>query len=389
MDIHEYQAKELLAEYGVPVPRGEVAESPDRAMEAANRIGGSSWVVKAQIHAGDRGKAGGVQVVHAVSAVGEAAANLLGRILVTPQTGPAGIRVRRVYVEQGCSVQREAYLGVLVDRSRGRVTLVAAAEGGLNIEELAARSPEKIRRVAVTPDTGLAQETSRDLATYLGFEGEQAATVERVVQGCYRAFTELDAALVEINPLAVSAESAVLALDVKMSFDDNALFRHPELEKLRDEESDPARLERTRHGYNYVKLEGNIGCVVTGAGLALATMDILRLHGGDPANFLDLPPTANRVQVAAAMRHILTDRNVKAILINAVGGGMTRCDVIAEGIMTAAREQPLRVPLVVRFTGTSREMGMMLLQNSRVPFTPAYDFADAADKAVRAAGGRL
>lgn len=388
MDLNEYQAKELLARFDVPVPRGEVAASAAEAEQVASRLEGPVWVVKAQIRAGDRGRAGGVKLVRSPGEAGKAAAGLLDRILVTPQTGPAGMRVARVYVEQAVEVARELYLGVVVDRTLGRVMLMASTAGGTRIEEVAADAPERILRVHVDTDQALDEAQARELAAQLELEGAAAEAAVRLMRGACRAFAELDASLIEINPLALTGTGELVALDVKMSLDENALSRHPELDALRGHDGDdPRRLERERHGFNYVKLDGDIGCVVTGAGLALATMDMIKLVGGEPADFLDLPPTATRVQVAAAFRRVLEDADVRAVLVNAVGGGMTRCDIIADGLTTAAREVRVRVPVVVRFTGTSRDMGIMLLQNSRFAFVPAYDLEDAARKVVKAARG--
>ncbi|NIR29759.1 MAG: ADP-forming succinate--CoA ligase subunit beta [Gammaproteobacteria bacterium] len=387
MNVHEFQAKELLTGYGVPVPRGRVARTPKEAEQAAAELAASRWVVKAQIHAGDRAKAGGIKLVRSVAEVGDAAARLLGTRLVTPQTGSRGIEVKEVLVEEALEVASERYLGVLVDRRSGRVTLIASHEGGMDIEEVAARAPEKIAKIPVDLEDGLQRQQARKLAATLGLDGAQAEAAENVIEACFEAFVGLDASLIEINPLALTAEGELVALDVKMSVDDNALFRHKDLMALREQAGeDPFRLERERHGFNYVKLDGNIGCMVTGAGLALATMDIIKLHGGEPANFLDLPPTARRLHVASAFRHLLEDSDVRAICVNAVGGGMTRCDVLAEGIMTAAREVPVRVPVVVRFAGASTEMGLMLLRNSRMAITFATDLADLAAKTVQAAG---
>jgi succinyl-CoA synthetase beta subunit len=386
MNVHEFQAKQLLTGYGVPVPRGRVADTAAEAERVAAALSASSWAVKAQIHAGDRAKAGGVKVVHSAAEAGQTAARLLGTRLVTPQTGPRGIEVKHVYVEEGVEATAERYLGVLVDRRSGRVTLIGSREGGMNIEEAARRAPEKIVRLSVDPERGLEESQARELARALGFADTQAQAAMGLIRACYEAFVGLDASLIEINPLAVTAGGDLVALDVKMSVDDNALFRHRDLLALRDQlEEDPFRLERERHGFNYVKLNGDIGCMVTGAGLALATMDIIKLHGGEPANFLDLPPTARRLHVASAFRHLLEDPDVRAICVNALGGGMTRCDIVAEGMMTAARELSVRVPVVVRFAGASTEMGLMLLKNSRMAITFASDLADLARKAVKAA----
>jgi len=385
MNLHEYQAKTLLTEYGVPVPRGGVAESAEAAERLARELGGSRWVVKAQIHAGDRGRAGGVRLVDSPEAVRQSAAKLLGRRLTTPQTGPGGMVVHRVLVEQAVEVAGERYLGVLVDRRQARVMIMASGEGGMDIEAVAARTPDKIRKLAVDPMAGLAAEAAHGVGEALGFQAVQLERAAEVARGAYRAFVELDASLIEVNPLALTAEGDIVALDVKMSLDDNALFRHRELAERTHAEDDPDRLERERHGFNYVKLDGNVGTLVTGAGLALATMDMIKHYAGEPANFLDLPPAARRLHVAAAFKHILNNSGAGAVLVNAVGGGMTRCDVIAEGIMTAAREVDVRVPVVVRFAGASTEMGLMLLRNARLGITFADDLADAARKAVQAA----
>ncbi len=344
--------------------------------------------MKAQIRAGDRGKAGGVKIATSIAAVRDTAAEMIGESLVTPQTGAAGEKVKCVYVEQACDVARELYLGMLVDRSTSRVTLIASADGGVEIEDVAAKAPEKIQRVAIDPATGLQKDQLGKLTSSFGLAGEQNGIAERVMRGMYDAFTALDASLIEINPLAITGSGELLALDAKMSIDDNALFRHQQLAELRDAaEEDPSRMERERHGFNYVKLEGNVGCLVTGAGLALATLDLIKEYGGEPANFLDLPPVATRVQVAEAFKLILADTDVEGVLVNAVGGGLTRCDVIAEGMTTVAREMDIRVPLVVRFAGTNWEMGKSLLESSRMRITYAANLADAAAKVVNAVKG--
>lgn len=387
MNVHEHQAKQLLSNHGIPIPRGAVADSPETALQAAQDIGGSRFAVKAQIHAGDRGKAGGIRFVDSPEVVKLAAAELLNSKLVTAQTGPDGRTVRQVYVEQACDVGSELYLGMMVDRTNGRVTALASADGGIDIEEAFAQAPNQLLKLAIDPATGLQSKQLDTLISHLGLQSSQAEQTSRLIAGVYDLFMQLDASLIEINPLVVTTAGDVLPLDVKMSFDDNALFRHAELEKLRDAgEEDPERLERERHGFNYIKLDGNIGCMVTGAGLALATVDIIQQHGGAPANFLDLPPSATRVQAAAAFKRVLSDPHAKAILVNAVGGGFTRCDIIAEGMITALRDTEIRVPLVVRFAATNADTGIKLLQNTQLLFTSASDLDDAARKVVAAAG---
>jgi succinyl-CoA synthetase beta subunit len=387
MNIHEYQAKELLAKYGVPVPAGGVAYTAAEAVETARRIGGAAWAVKAQIHAGGRGKAGGVKLVRSEDAVAAAARELLGKVLVTHQTGPRGREVKRVYVEAASEIARELYLALSVDRGSGRITLIAAGEGGMEIEELAARAPDRILRVAVDPASGLSPFHGRRLAFELGLAAAQAGAMVAFVNALYRAFCELDAALIEVNPLVVTGSGGLVALDAKMGFDDNALFRHPEIEALRDEdEEDPAEREAGKYALSYVKLDGNIGCMVNGAGLAMATMDIIKVCGGSPANFLDVGGGATRERVTAAFKLILSDPNVEAILVN-IFGGIMRCDVIAEGIVAAAREVNLNVPLVVRLEGTNVELGRKILSQSGLALTPADDLGDAAEKIVAAIAG--
>lgn len=388
MNIHEFQAKKLLTQYGANIPPGGVAQSVEQAEHVAREIGGSLWVVKAQIHAGDRGQVGGIRQARSVAEVGKVAGSLLGSNLVTPQTGPAGRTVHQVYVEQACDIQHEFYLGMLVDRDSAQVAILASAGGGSGIEQVATRRPEEIRKDLIEWDTGLSTAHALQITSELGVPAAAQDSAVELLVGMYRAFLELDASLIEINPLVVTATGELPVLDVKMSFDDNALFRHPEIEELRDPaEEEPDRLERARHGFNYVHLGGNIGCLVTGAGLALATADLIELHGGAPANFLDLPPVAKRTQVAEALKHILSDRAVAAVLVNAVGGGMTRCDVVAEGIITAAQEVNIQVPLVIRLSGTSKEAALMLLRNSRLEFTAAVGLTDAVQSAIKAAEG--
>jgi len=393
VNIHEYQAKELLKGYGVAVPNGRVAFTPQEAEDAALALGGAVWVVKSQIHAGGRGAGrfaddpdgqGGVRVVKSVSDVGLNAARMLSHVLVTKQTGPAGREVKRVYIEEGCAIERELYLGMLIDRSTSLITVMASTEGGMEIEEVAARTPEKILKVAIDPATGLQPFHARQIAFGLGLTGKQIKSATQFIANAYRAFVELDASIVEINPLVVTQQGDVIALDAKINFDDNALFRHPSIEALRDEaEEDAAELEAAKHGLNYVTLDGNIGCMVNGAGLAMATMDIIKLYGGEPANFLDVGGGATKERVATAFRLILRDPKVEGILVN-IFGGIMRCDVIAEGVVSAAREVDLRVPLVVRLEGTNVELGKQILRDSGLPILSADHLADAASKVVAA-----
>ena len=383
MNIHEYQAKGLLAKFGVAVPRGGVAYTAKEAERVAKDLGGSVWVVKAQIHAGGRGKGGGVKVVKSVKDVTDAAKKMIGMQLVTHQTGPAGKEVKRVYVEEGCDIARELYLGILIDRGSSRITLMASTEGGVEIEKVAAETPEKILKVAIDPATGMQPFHARKLAFGLGLEGEQVRNAVRFMLALYEAFTSLDASLAEINPLVITKQGRVIALDAKMNFDDNALFRHGDLQELRDEdEEDPAELEASKHDLNYIKLDGNIGCMVNGAGLAMATMDIIKLYGGSPANFLDVGGGATRERVTTAFKLILSDPNVEGILVN-IFGGIMRCDVIAEGVVAAAREVSLHVPLVVRLEGTNVDLGKKILAQSGLAIVAADNLADAAEKIVK------
>ena len=393
MNIHEYQAKELLRTYGVAVLDGHVAWTPEAAEAAAAKLPGPIYVVKSQIHAGGRGAGrfsddpqgkGGVRVVKSPADARAAADAMLGHTLVTKQTGAAGRRVHRVYVEAGCDIARELYLSLLVDRATARVTIMASTEGGMEIEEVAAHHPEKILRVAVDPAAGLSAFHARRLAFSLGLDGKQITAFGRFVAAMYEAFLALDCAIVEVNPLVVTKAGDVVALDAKISFDDNALFRHPELEKLRDEaEEDPKELEAAKHGLSYVALEGNIGCMVNGAGLAMATMDIIKLYGAAPANFLDVGGGATKERVTAAFKIILSDPNVEGILVN-IFGGIMRCDVIAEGVVAAAREVLLSVPLVVRLEGTNVALGKEIMARSGLPIIAADNLADAAEKIVTA-----
>ena len=384
MNIHEYQAKALLRDYGIHAPAGAVARSAAEAEAAAQKLGGEGWVVKAQIHAGGRGKAGGVRLVKSLPEVRAAAEELLGTRLVTYQTGTEGKPVRQVYVEQACPVARELYLAALVDRSLGRVAIIASDAGGEDIEQTAEATPDKILKLVIDPTEGLSEENAADLAAKLGLKGTSAAAATSFIAGIYRAFLEKDAALIEINPMGVTADGDLLALDVKMSFDGNALYRHPELESLRDEdEVDPSELEADRYEINYVKLDGNIGCLVNGAGLAMATLDLIKDRGGAPADFMDIRPAANREQVAMGVSMLLRNPKVKAILVNVYGGGILRCDTIGEGIALAVAKDGLTVPLIVRAAGTNMEICKKTLIAQGVPVTFARDMAEAADLAVR------
>ncbi|MBC8157981.1 MAG: ADP-forming succinate--CoA ligase subunit beta [Alphaproteobacteria bacterium] len=393
MNIHEYQAKQLLAKFGVTVPRGGVAYTPPEAETVARELGGPVWVVKSQIHAGGRGAGrfadnpdgkGGVRVVKSIDEVKDSVGEMLGHVLVTKQTGEAGKEVKRVYIEEGCDIARELYLSMLIDRGTSRVTLMASTEGGMEIEEVAEATPEKILKVSIDPATGMLPFHARQLAFGLGLEGKQIGTATKFMLALYDAFVKLDASMMEINPLVVTGDGGIIALDAKMNFDDNALFRHKDIEELRDEdEEDPAELEAARHELNYIKLDGNIGCMVNGAGLAMSTMDIIKLFGGDPANFLDVGGGATKERVTTAFKLILSDANVEGILVN-IFGGIMRCDVIAEGVVAAAREVSLNVPLVVRLEGTNVELGKKILSESGLPIVSADDLADAAEKIVKA-----
>jgi succinyl-CoA synthetase beta subunit len=386
MNIHEYQAKALLRDYGVGVLSGQVAYTPEEAETAARALGGPTWVVKAQIHAGGRGKGGGVKLARSVEEVRQLAEQMLGMTLVTHQTGPEGRQVRRVYVEDGCAIARELYLAALIDRAASRLTLMASTEGGVDIEEVAAKTPEKIIKVAIDPAIGCQPFHGRQIAFGLGLEGRQVGKAVTFMGGVCLAFAELDASLIEINPLVVTEDGDLVALDAKMNFDANALYRQPRVVQLRDlDEEDPHEIEASRHELNYIKLDGNIGCMVNGAGLAMATMDIIKLHGGAPANFLDVGGGANKERVTAAFKLLLSDPKVEGVLIN-IFGGIMRCDVIAEGIVAAAREVNIGVPLVVRLEGTNVELGKQILGDSGLAITAASDLADAAQKVVAAVG---
>jgi succinyl-CoA synthetase beta subunit len=393
MNIHEYQGKELLKKYGVAVLAGQVAWTAEEAGAAAAALPGPVYVVKSQIHAGGRGAGrfaddpngkGGVRLAKSVDEVKAAADAMLGHVLVTKQTGPAGRRVNRLYIEAGCDIARELYLSLLVDRETSRVTIMASTEGGMEIEEVAEHHPEKIMKVAVDPASGISGFHARRLAFSLGLKGKQISSFTTFVMAMYTAFTDLDWAIVEINPLVVTGAGEIVALDAKISFDDNALFRHPDIEALRDEsEEDPKELEAAKYSLNYVALDGTIGCMVNGAGLAMATMDIIKLYGSAPANFLDVGGGATKERVTAAFKIILSDPNVEGILVN-IFGGIMRCDVIAEGVVAAARELSLNVPLVVRLEGTNVELGKDIMAKSGLPIIPADNLADAAEKIVKA-----
>ena len=393
MNIHEYQAKALLAKFAVPLLKGGVAYTRDEAVDVARKLGSPVTVVKSQIHAGGRGKGrfkndpdgkGGVRIAKSLDEVGADAAAMLGQELVTKQTGPAGKAVKRLYIEEGCDIKRELYISMLVDRTASRVAVVASTEGGMDIETVAHETPEKIVTQTIDPAAGFQGYQGRKLAFALGLSGKQVGAFVALIGNLYRAFTELDCALIEINPLVVTAGGEVIALDAKMTFDDNALYRHAELEALRDlDEEDPAETEAGKYALNYVKLDGEIGCMVNGAGLAMATMDIIKLYGSAPANFLDVGGGATKERVTAAFKIILRDSNVEGILVN-IFGGIMRCDVIAEGVVAAAREVNLHVPLVVRLEGTNVDLGKKILKESGLKITSAENLADAAEKIVAA-----
>jgi succinyl-CoA synthetase beta subunit len=388
MKIHEYQGKEILRQFGVPTPRGVACFTVEEAVSAARELGGTVWVVKAQIHAGGRGKGGGVKVAHSLEDVRTAAEQILGMHLVTHQTGPEGQVVRRLLVEQGAQIVREFYLGMVVDRDTQRVALLASSEGGMEIEEVAHTHPEKIHTLRIDPVAGLDEKEAAQVARQIGIPDASIAGAVPVFQGLYKAFVEKDAMLAEINPLVLIADGQVLALDAKFNFDSNALYRHPEIVAYRDlDEEDPAEVEASKFDLSYISLDGDIACLVNGAGLAMATMDIIKLYGGNPANFLDVGGGASREKVTEAFKLMLKNPNLRAILVN-IFGGIMKCDVIAEGIVAAVREVHLSVPLVVRLEGTNVELGKQILQDSGLPIISGSDMADAAQKAVNAARGR-
>ncbi len=384
MNIHEYQAKALLRDYGAPVTEGDVAASVEGAVSAAKTLKTDAWVVKAQIHAGGRGKGGGIKLVNTLEELRGETERMLGKPLVTPQTGPKGRIVRRVYVVRDTAIERELYLSLLVDRDSGRVAFIVSTEGGMDIERVAAETPEKITTLSVDPAIALAPFHARIVASALKLEGPLAKECGALVAALYRLFVEKDASLIEINPLVVTKQGGLVCLDAKMSFDDNAIFRHPDIAELRDlNEEDPAEVEASHHDLSYVKLDGTIGCMVNGAGLAMATMDIIKLYGGEPANFLDVGGGATKEKVTEAFKIILSDPHVNGVLVN-IFGGIMRCDTIAEGIIAAAREVNISVPLVVRLEGTNVARGKSLLQESGLDIIPADDLDDAAKKIVAA-----
>ncbi len=387
MNIHEYQAKQVLGGFGVPVPRGKPAFSVAEAVQAAEELGGPVWVVKAQIHAGGRGKGGGVKVVKSIAEVKTEAERMLGMTLVTHQTGPAGRVVKRLYIEDGSAIARELYLSALVDRQTSRIAFIVSTEGGMDIEKVAHDTPEKIHTFQIEPTAGYSPYVGNEIAVALSLKGEQSKQIGQVVKKLYEAFIAKDMSLLEINPLVVTKDGNVICLDAKLNFDDNALYRHKDIQELRDlDEEDPAEVEAGKYDLNYVKLDGEIGCMVNGAGLAMATMDIIKLFGSEPANFLDVGGGATKEKVTAAFKLIVSDPNVKGILVN-IFGGIMKCDIIAEGIVAAAKEISLKVPLVVRLEGTNVELGKKILAESGLAITSANDLADAAQKIVKAVKG--
>src|SRR5271169_1496669 len=386
MNIHEFQAKQIIARFGAPVPKGQVVSTPDEAAQAFAALGQPTVVVKVQIHAGGRGKAGGVKIVTSAAEAREFAQKLLGKPLVTHQTGPQGRVVRRLYIEQASEVARELYLGLVVDRKAESVAVIASTEGGMEIEEVAAKTPERIITEPIDPVIGLAGFQSRKIAFALGLKDKQVGQFGTLLSALYRAFLETDASLIEINPLVVTKDGSVICLDAKMSFDDNGLFRHPDIKELRDaNEEDPAEIEAAKYDLSYVHLDGNIGCMVNGAGLAMATMDIVKIYGAEPANFLDVGGGASTEKVAAAFRILLADKRVKGVLIN-IFGGIMRCDVLAQGVVEAAKQVKLNVPLVVRMEGTNVVEGKKILAESGIKVITAADMADAAKRIVKEIG---
>jgi succinyl-CoA synthetase beta subunit len=382
--IHEYQGKEMFRKYGVATPRGIACFSVDEAVEAAKKLGGKVWVVKAQIHAGGRGKGGGVKVAKSMDEVRAHAKSILGMQLVTHQTGPLGQKVRRLLVEEGADIAKEYYVGMVVDRGTQRVVLMGSSEGGMDIEEVAAKTPEKIEKGFVDPQTGLTPPEARDMANRIGIPEASQEAASTLLRGLYKCYWESDASLLEVNPLVLTRDGRVVALDAKLNFDDNALFRHADIVQLRDlDEEDPLEIEASKHDLSYISLDGNIGCMVNGAGLAMATMDTIKLYGGAPANFLDVGGGATAEKVTAAFKIMLSNKNVKAILVN-IFGGIMKCDTIAAGVVAAAREVHLAVPLVVRMKGTNEELGKKILEDSGLPIISADNMAEAGEKAVAA-----
>jgi succinyl-CoA synthetase beta subunit len=382
--IHEYQGKEIFRKYGIATPRGFPAFSVDEAVDAAKKLGGKVWVVKAQIHAGGRGKGGGVKVAKSIDEEKKLSSQILGMQLKTHQTGPGGQKVRRLLVEEGADIKKELYVGMVVDRGSQKVVLMASSEGGMDIEEVAAKTPEKIRKVFIDPAQGLADADADEIALGIGIPQGSVAQGRSIFKALYKCFDETDASLLEVNPLIVTGDNRVVALDSKINFDDNALFRHPDIVALRDlDEEDPFEIEATKHELNYISLDGNIACMVNGAGLAMATMDTIKLFGGSPANFLDVGGSATAERVTAAFKIMLSNKKVKAILVN-IFGGIMKCDTIATGVVAAAREVKLSVPLVVRMKGTNEELGKKILKDSGLPIISADNMADAAKKVVAA-----
>ena len=388
MNIHEYQAKALFRQYEVKTLNGILASNPNEAANACRKLGGRIWVVKAQVHAGGRGKGGGIVLCRSVDEVYEATDNMIGSRLVTPQTTSEGVAVNKVYVEEGCNIDRELYLGIILDREKEMAVIMASKEGGIEIEEVASKDPGKILRMHVNPVTRLEDQQAREIAFGLGLEGKQVKSCIRFMKNLYDLFAGLDCSIVEINPLVITSDNDIVALDAKINFDSSALFRHPEIEKLRDrEEEEPLEIRATEAGLNYIKLDGEIGCMVNGAGLAMATMDIIKLHGGEPSNFLDVGGGADAEQVAEGFRIILSDPGVKAIFVN-IFGGIMRCDFIAEGIITAAKETKLGVPLIVRLAGTNVELGKKMLADAGLDLIAAEDMNDGAIKSIKAMRGK-
>ena len=388
MKIHEYQGKEIFRRFGMTTPRGIPAFSVDEAVKAAETLGGPVWVVKAQIHAGGRGKGGGVKVAKSLAEVRDLAGKILGMQLVTHQTGPKGQKVRRLLIEEGANISKELYVGMVVDRATQRVTLMASSEGGMDIEEVAAHTPEKIHKVFIDPETGLSDGDADSVARKIGVPDASVPQARKMLQGLYKAFDETDASLAEINPMIVSGDGKIVALDAKLNFDANALFRHPDIVEMRDlDEEDPAEIEASKFDLSYISLDGDIGCLVNGAGLAMATMDTIKLYGAEPANFLDVGGGATAEKVTEAFKIMLKNPKVKGILVN-IFGGIMQCDTIARGVVAAAREVNLSVPLVVRMKGTNDEMGRQILKDSGLPIISADNMADAAQKIVAAVAGK-
>lgn len=388
MNIHEYQGKEILRKYNVPVPRGIPAFSVEEALKAAETLGGPVWVVKAQIHAGGRGKGGGVKVAKSLDEVRDYASKILGMTLVTHQTGPEGRLVKRLLIEEGADIKKELYVGMVVDRASQRVALMASSEGGMDIEEVAAHTPEKIHKVFIDPETGLTDAEAEDVSRKIGIPEKAIAEARQFMKGLYQAFVECDASLAEINPLILTGDERVVALDAKFNFDSNAMYRHPEIAAYRDlDEEDPAEVEASKFDLTYISLDGNIGCLVNGAGLAMATMDVIKLYGGSPANFLDVGGGATTEKVTEAFKIMLKNPDIKAILVN-IFGGIMKCDVIANGVCEAARQVNLKVPLVVRMKGTNEDLGKKILAESGLPIISANTMSEAAEKVVNAAQGK-